>query len=142
MPSVNSPVFTKMQARPVPIKIGPCNAISRHSQQVRQNAGKQPKSTILLRLGNTTDNFKESPIPIIDRKPESPILITTLDPAFQPSRTNATRYRHTIPATPHDPARSPIRHDHTLADPVHYNNATRHTLTGMAHDRQAGGIYT
>ena len=65
-------------------------------------------------------------------------LSNSHDPAFHPSRTNAIPSRHTIPATPHSPhyqaTRSPIRHDHTPRNPIHYNNATRHTTTGMAHD--------
>ena len=62
-------------------------------------------------------------------------LITSLNPAFQASRTNATRYRldpANATGKPHDATRSPIRH-----------YIQRHTLTttGMAHDmtgRQAG----
>jgi hypothetical protein len=58
MPSVNSPVFTKMQARLMPIKKQRIPSGLRQSQQVRQNAGKHPKSGFLLRLGNATDKFK------------------------------------------------------------------------------------
>jgi hypothetical protein len=129
------PVNIILLARPMPSQNRPCNACLRHSQQLSQNAGKHPKSGLLLRLGNTISNFKESPIPIIGRKPESPILSKPAKPDCQPSRTNAIPSR-LDPANdtgkPHDPTRSPIRHDHTPADPVHYNNATRHTLPATA----------
>jgi hypothetical protein len=58
VPAINKRMLTKMQAWPVPINFGRCNAYSRHSQQVPEIAGKHPNPPILLRLGKAIDKFK------------------------------------------------------------------------------------
>lgn len=122
-----------MQARPVPINFGRCDAGLRQSQQVRQIAGKHPKTGFLMRLENAFYNFKESPIPIIDRKHDSANLISQRKHDCQPASANANPSRLdpvTQRHTPHDATLYNATR-YTLADPVHY--IQRHTLTGSQH---------
>jgi len=58
VPSVNIPVFTKMQARPVPINFVRCDAGLRQSQQLSEIPPFDPKSPFLLRLGKAINIFK------------------------------------------------------------------------------------
>jgi hypothetical protein len=131
----------------MPSHFGRCNACLRQSQQVCEIPPFDPKSPILLRLENAFYNFKESPIPIIEHKPDPANLIITLDPAFQASRTNATRYR-LDPANdtgkPHDATRSTRYHvTHTASQPATQPsgytiyNATRSRLTAQADNSTA-----
>jgi hypothetical protein len=107
---------------------------------VPENAGKHPKSGLLLRLENTTDNFKESPIPIIDRKHDSANLISYRKPIFQRFATIAIRSQHAIMSHATSNAALATLSGDTLTDPttprnpVHYiQRHTRHAH-GPQHD--------
>ncbi len=105
-----------------------------------------PISTSVRKRGKTPENgifietMKSDPyIQIITYRrqwpaiPIPPFSSATAKPDCQRSGTIAIPFRHTIPATPrspHDPTRSPIRHDHTPSNPVHY--IQRYTLHAAA----------
>jgi hypothetical protein len=123
MPAINKRILTSVQARPVPIKIRPYNATLRHSQQLFQIAAKHPKTELLLRLGKAIHNFKESPIPIIDHKPESPILISQRKHDCHTIRHDAIHSRHTHS----QPASQPMTHS------PHYQAARSGSLYTTLH---------
>ena len=110
----------------MPSQNRPCNACLRQSQQVCEIPPFDPKSAFLLRLGNTTDNFKESPI--VDngqryQSSQSQQLSETRLPAIPHKCDSITRYH----VTRSQPATQPIRLHYIQRHTPHGYSMARHS---------------